>query len=119
MMLMILEGILMCLRAVFRLLMLTESKAFDISNDAIQISLLRLFAVSIVDIVIEIGSIVLWFLRLAKLKLDNILCVLIVEDSLLFKILVNIFLLVSSREIGRVSVSSCNQMSFFGRRVIA
>jgi hypothetical protein len=58
-------------------------------------------------------------LRPAKLFSDSILLRQMMFESLLLIILVKIFLLVSIREMGRVSASSCDQIIFFGRRVTA
>ena len=56
-----------------RLSRFTESKALEMSKEAIQISLQRLLAAFISEVMIEMGSKVLWFLRPAKLNLESTL----------------------------------------------
>jgi hypothetical protein len=82
----------------------TESKAFEMSNEASHVSFPRFLEVLRIEVVIERGSIVLWSLRPAKLELERMCCDLRIKESLLFKILVKIFLDDSIRDIGLVSV---------------
>ena len=90
--------------ALVRLGRVTESKALEMSNDASQVSFPKFLDVLSIDDVIVSGSIVLWSLRPAKLELDKMLWDLKVDEIRLFRILVKIFLVVSMREIGLVSV---------------
>src|SRR5581483_10407653 len=82
-----------------------ESKAFAISKDANQNSLLLALAAFRAELTIVNGSMVLWLGRPAKLNSDKTLFDLRVLVNLLLIIPVNTFLTESTRDIGLVSLS--------------
>jgi hypothetical protein len=95
-----------------------ESKAFAISREVNQNSLLKVFAACRAELTMVRGSIVLWPGSPAKLNSDRTLLSLRALVNLLLRVPVKTFLTDSIKEIGLVSLSLWLQMVFFGIRVI-